>query len=269
MTSRALVMIVALVLGGSIPALAGPAFVNGITVPADTTDLSGDPIALNQRLGMFSDLYYDPNRNQWWGLGDRGAGGGTLPYDTRVQQFTIDVNPSTGAISNFHVVQTVEFTDPTGTLHFNGLAPSPTNVLGRALDPEGFVVNPKTGRFLVSDEYGPSLYEFNRDGTLARTFTTPANLIPRNDGGTPNFADNTGNTKGRNTNRGFEGLAISPDGKFPMRCSRAPCSTSSASPPAATIASSSSTSRPASPSPSMPTSWKARARAGASRPSWP
>ena len=85
---------------------------------------------------------------------------------------------------------------------------------GRALDPEGFVVNPKTGRFLVSDEYGPSLYEFNRDGTLARTFTTPANLIPRNDGGTPNFADNTGNTKGRNTNRGFEGLAISPDGKF-------------------------------------------------------
>lgn len=207
-------MIVALVLGGSIPALAGPAFVNGITVPADTLDLSGDPIALNQRLGMFSDLYYDPNRNQWWGLSDRGAGGGTLPYDTRVQQFTIDVNPSTGAVSNFHVVQTVEFTDPTGTLHFNGLAPSPTNVLGRALDPEGFVVNPKTGRFLVSDEYGPSLYEFNRDGTLARTFTTPANLIPRNDGGTPNFADNTGNTKGRNTNRGFEGLAITPNGKF-------------------------------------------------------
>jgi hypothetical protein len=213
-TSRALVMIVALVLGGSIPALAGPAFVNGITVPADTLDLSGDPIALNQRLGMFSDLYYDPNRNQWWGLSDRGAGGGTLPYDTRVQQFTIDVDPSTGAISNFHVVQTVEFRDATGTLNFNGLAPSPTNVLGRALDPEGFVVNPTNGKFLVSDEYGPSLYEFNRDGTLARTFTTPANLIPRNASNTPNFADDTGNTKGKTSNRGFEGLAVSPDGKY-------------------------------------------------------
>jgi hypothetical protein len=61
---RLVAAIVALVLGGSSPALAGPAFVNGITVPADTTDLSGDRIVLNQRLGMFSDLYYDPNRNQ-------------------------------------------------------------------------------------------------------------------------------------------------------------------------------------------------------------
>jgi hypothetical protein len=146
-------MIVALVLGGSIPALAGPAFVNGITVPADTTDLSGDPIALNQRLGMFSDLYYDPNRNQWWGSAIAGQAGHAALRHT-VQQFTIDVSPSTGAISNFNVVQTVEFRDPTGT-HFNGLAPSPTNVLGRALDPEGFVVNPKTGRFLVFGRVRP------------------------------------------------------------------------------------------------------------------
>jgi hypothetical protein len=133
-----------------------------------------------------------------------------------VQQFSIEVNSTTGAISNFHLVQTVEFTDPTGLLHFNGLAPNPTNVLGRALDPEGFVVNPTNGKFLVSDEYGPSLYEFNRDGTLSRAFTTPDNLIPRNGANppVPNFADDTGNTKGKTTNRGFEGLAVSPDGKF-------------------------------------------------------
>jgi hypothetical protein len=30
----------------------------------------------------------------------------------------------------------------------------------------------------------------------------------------PNFASDTGNVAGRTTNRGFEGLAISPDGKF-------------------------------------------------------
>jgi hypothetical protein len=87
-------MIVALVLGGSIPALAGPAFVNGITVPADTLDLSGDPIALNQRLGMSSDLYYDPNRNQWWGLSDRGAGGGTL--GTFANCFSINADGTLG-----------------------------------------------------------------------------------------------------------------------------------------------------------------------------
>lgn len=213
MRFRSLAAAVVLALSSGAPAMATPTFVNGITVPANTTDLSGDPNAINRRLGMFSDLYYDPNRNEWWGLSDRGAGGGTLPYDTRVQRFTIDVNPTTGAISNFQVVQTVGFTGPLGT--FNGLAPSPTNVLGRALDPEGFVVNPKTGRFIVSDEYGPSVYEFNRDGSLARAFTTPANLIPRNGiSGVPNFADDTGNTAGKRTNRGFEGLAISPNGKF-------------------------------------------------------
>jgi hypothetical protein len=224
-TFRALAAITALALSASAPAFAEPVFVNGITVPANTLDLSGDPITLNQRVGMFSDLYYDPIRNEWWGLSDRGAGGGTLPYDTRVQRFTVDVNPSTGAISNFQVVQTVKFTDATGTLPFNGLAPSPTNVLGRSLDPEGFVVNPKTGRFLVSDEYGPSLYEFNRDGTLARTFTTPASLIGRNATVTPNvpnFADDTGNTAGKRTNRGFEGLAITPDGKFTFAMLQSP-----------------------------------------------
>ena len=67
MTFRLVAAIVAFVLGGSLPALAGPAFVNGITVPADTLDLSNDPIALNQRVGMFSDIYYNPNLNQWWG----------------------------------------------------------------------------------------------------------------------------------------------------------------------------------------------------------
>jgi hypothetical protein len=77
------------------------------------------------------------------------------------------------------------------------------------------VVNPKTGTFLVSDEYGPRLYEFDRNGTLMRTFTTPANIIPRNTGtGVSNFATDAGNTAGRVTNRGFEGLTITPDGKF-------------------------------------------------------
>jgi len=205
-------MLVSMVAGAG-PAPAAPVFVNGITIPASTPDLSGDAAPFN-RLGFFSDLYYDPSRNEWYGLSDRGPGGGTLPYDTRVQRFTVDIDQTTGAISNFHVVQTIKFTDATGTVPFSGAAPSPANVLGRALDPEGFVVNPRNGNFLVSDEYGPSLYEFKRDGTFVRAFTTPDNLIPRNASNTPNFADDTGNTQGKRTNRGFEGLAISPDGKF-------------------------------------------------------
>lgn len=158
-------------------AAALPTFVNGITISGDTVDAAGAPGANQGRVGFFSDIYFDPINAQWWGLSDRGPGGGLISYDTRVQRFTLDVNPTTGAISNFQIAKTVKFTDARGN-PFNGLAPNTTNMLGRAFDPEGFVINPKTGNFLVSDEYGPSLYEFNRNDVLIRTFATPANLIP-------------------------------------------------------------------------------------------
>ncbi|GAB6068242.1 esterase-like activity of phytase family protein [Methylothermus subterraneus] len=190
---------------------AGPIFVNGLTIPGNTGDQFGTSVN-DGRLGFFSDLYYDPNRNEWWALSDRGPGGGTLSYDTRVQRFTLDIDPNTGAISNFQVVETIKFTRNGEA--FNGLAPNQNNVLGMAFDPEGFVVHPLTGHFLVSDEYGPSLYEFERSGEFLRAFTNPANVIPRNAANVPNYASNTGNTAGRSSNRGYEGLAISPDGRY-------------------------------------------------------
>jgi hypothetical protein len=194
-------------------ALAAPTFVNGITIPGDTTDSFGAGGNVG-RLGFFSDIYYNPNTNDWWGLSDRGPGGGTLNYDTRVQRFTLDVDMNTGAISNFQVVETLKFYDGLNSL--NGIAPNPTSSLANSFDPEGVVVNPRNGNLLVSDEYGPSLYEIDRQtGQRVRTFTTPANLVPRNTGtGVPNYANDTGNDAGKRGNRGFEGLAISPDGNF-------------------------------------------------------
>lgn len=203
-------LLLGLVFSGAVQA--APTFVNGLALPGASGDLFGSSVN-NGRLGYFSNLYYDPNRNEWWGLSDRGPGGGTLSYETRVQRFTLGVDMNTGAISNFQVAQTIKFSN--GTQAMNGLAPSPSNVLGNAFDPEGFVINPNNGNFLVSDEYGPSLNEFNRDGQLIRTFTTPANIVPRNAAtGTPNYVDNTGNTAGKRGNRGFEGLAVSPDGQY-------------------------------------------------------
>lgn len=60
MKARSLAAAVVLALSSWDPAMATPVFVNGLTVPANTKDLSGDPIALNQRVGMFSDIYYAP-----------------------------------------------------------------------------------------------------------------------------------------------------------------------------------------------------------------
>ncbi|WP_445368642.1 esterase-like activity of phytase family protein [Methylomonas sp. BW4-1] len=198
-------------------ALATPTFVNGLAISGDTLDLSSTLAnSFDRRVGFFSDIYYDTNRNEWWGLSDRGPGGGLLNYETRVQRFTLDINSVTGAISNFQIAQTLKFSK--GGSALNGIAPNPTSNLGNAFDPEGVVIHPKNGNLLVSDEYGPSLYEIDRNtGAVVKTYTTPTNLVPRN--GTtnvPNYAggDPEPNTAGKRTNRGFEGLAISPDGKF-------------------------------------------------------
>ncbi|MFZ5505310.1 MAG: esterase-like activity of phytase family protein [Pseudomonadota bacterium] len=204
----------ALLLAAAAAPASAVSFVNGIAIPGNTGDLFGSSVN-DGRLGMFSDIYYDPNRNEWWGLSDRGPGGGTLPYDVRVQRFTLDVDRSTGAISNFQVVDTIKFRNGAGTA-LGGQFPSTlggsASNLGTAFDPEGIVINPLNGHLLVSDEYGPSLYEFDRSGTMIRAFNTPQALRPALTAGGYNY-DGDGNI-GRRTNRGFEGLAISPDGQY-------------------------------------------------------
>ena len=204
--------------GAAVLALAGtaaatPTFVNGLVLDAAALDLSGGSTVNTGRLGYFSDIYYDNNRQQWWGLSDRGPGGGTLDYAPRMQRFSVDVNNATGEISNFKVLQTVVFSQADGS-SFNGKAPALNGVLGNSLDPEGLVVNPRSGNFLVSDEYGPSLLEFDRSGQLVKRYSVPANLVPKVGTATDyNTVPPTLN-HGREVNRGLEGLAISPNGKY-------------------------------------------------------
>lgn len=195
---------------------AAATLVNRLVVPGDATDgsgLTGGPNA-NRLGGFFSDLVFDRPTGAFYGLIDRGPGGGVIPYQTRVQRFGLTVDPATGAISGFTPQAAPLFRDQGGS--FNGLNPALLNgspgLLGRSLDPEGFVVA-RNGNFFVSDEYGPSVKEFRPDGTLVRTFTTPGNLIPREASGALNFVAGRGTiATGRQDNRGFEGLAISPDG---------------------------------------------------------
>jgi Esterase-like activity of phytase len=91
---------------------AEPTFVNGLAIPGDALDATETSGANEGRLGFFSDIYYDPKRGHWWGLSDRGPGGGVLPYETRVQRFKVKVDRETGAISKFKVQETIKFTDP-------------------------------------------------------------------------------------------------------------------------------------------------------------
>ena len=56
--------------------LATPEYVNGLALDGSALDLSGGTNANNGRIGYFSDIHYDAKRKHWWGLSDRGPGGG-------------------------------------------------------------------------------------------------------------------------------------------------------------------------------------------------
>ena len=213
--SVTMVMALSLICAAAAPAvLAAPEFVNGLALDGARLDRSGGTDANTGRVGYFSDIYYDPARGHWWGLSDRGPGGGALHYETRVQRFRLKIDRATGAISGFKILKTVIFKDESGD-PLDGIAPNPTDVLGNAFDPEGFVVHPKTGHFLVSDEYGPSLYEFNRRRHSGADLHHPGQPDPTQMRPIRRIMPaTTGNTAGKRTNRGFEGLAISPDGAY-------------------------------------------------------
>ena len=206
-------LLVAAIVSALAPAVqAAPSFIGALVIEGSRIDASGGTAVNDGRLGFFSDLYYDAQRDEWWALSDRGPGGGTLRYETRIHSFKIDVDPASGAISNFQILKTLIFRK--GGSALDGFSPEVAGPLGLAFDPEGIVVHPLTGNLLVSDEYGPSLLEINRAGKVVRRYPTPAKLLPRNAStGVVNFASYEGNTAGKRTNRGFEGLAISPDGR--------------------------------------------------------
>jgi hypothetical protein len=90
------------------------------------------------------------------------------------------------------------------------------------LDPEGIRVSNDGKSIFISDEYGPYVYQFDRSsGARIKTFTLPSELAVANPQATET-AEIAGNTLGRTTNKGMEGLAITPDGKTLVGIMQAP-----------------------------------------------
>ncbi|MGG6893489.1 esterase-like activity of phytase family protein [Rhizobium sp. BR 315] len=112
-----------------------------------------------------------------------------------------------------------------GIRHPDGAMPLlPQAPNGRiSLDNEAIARLPD-GTMFVSDEYGPYIYRFSADGRMLSATPPPAAFLPMRRGAVNFSSNNPGPgetapdpkdpTSGRQNNQGFEGMSLTPDGKF-------------------------------------------------------
>jgi len=176
--------------------------------------------------GFGSGLAYTGFGQRYLALEDRGpnkyaypgstAFDATTRYPNRFQIVDIDVAPAGG---NWRVearlVGTSLLVTETGR-NFVGISSAFTQAdpnKNLRLDPEGIRVAPD-GTVWVSDEYGPVIYHFDQHGKRIGTLEVPpAFLIAEPANTLAEEMRSAHNRTGRYTNRGAEGLALSPDGK--------------------------------------------------------
>jgi hypothetical protein len=88
-----------------------------------------------------------------------------------------------------------------------------TNPNDARFDSESIRVSNDRRHVYISDEYGPYVYEFDRlTGERSRVFTLPKKFAISHLSAM-GAVEISGNTTGRVTNKGMEGLAITPDGR--------------------------------------------------------
>jgi len=163
----------------------------------------------NNRLGGFgSAIAYTGQGNKYLLLPDRGPGDGANSYSCRFHLAEITV--STPGKIDFKLLKTTLFKTPEGNL-LTGLSKD-FGPSGSRFDPEGIRVL-KNGSILISDEYGPSVWLFDSTGKLKHKFLIPEKFLIqyKSDHAEKEFPPF--NKKGRLTNKGFEGIAISSDQK--------------------------------------------------------
>ena len=203
--------------------LAGSITLVGVgSIPGDATDLSGVTGMIagengsipHNKLGSFgSGIAYTGSGNIFVATNDRGYSDGvTTPgYLDRFQVFEITLDARAKTLTP-KLLDTRLFKNESGQ-NFVGQSSAfdPANPSkSLRMDSEGIRVAPD-GNIFISDEYGPYIYEFNRQGTRIRTIPVPAKFLIAH----PNASSATElseNSSGRQSNRGMEGLAISADG---------------------------------------------------------
>lgn len=193
-----------------------------MSMPANTTDLSGQTGEMGAHNIPRSTLGGHGSAITWLGpnvgtgdeylmLSDRGPGDGGVAYPCRWHRLRLTWG-SARADAGFQVLQTVMLTDESGqTLIGNSGAYSANPAASLRYDPEGIAVGPD-GMVYISEEYGPSVDAFDSNGRRIKRFPIPAGFTIAHPDGVGENELPPANASGRQANRGFEGLTITPDG---------------------------------------------------------
>lgn len=197
-------------------------FLGTLSIPGNAEDLSGltdilDGGIPHNQLGGFSAIAYTGSGNRYLVLPDRGPSDGAVPYSCRIQELELTVTQATDISDDWMLSHTLTathlLTDREDRAFHGGSSEINHKHPHRSLrlDPEGLRVA-QDGTCFVADEYGPHVFAFSPDGKWLRSISVPEHLkIARLSGSAEEEISQ--NKIGRQANRGFEGLAISPDGQ--------------------------------------------------------
>lgn len=168
----------------------------------------------SNRLGGFgSGVVWTGQRDLYAFVSDRGAGDGAVSYQCRFHRASIQVRPGQKPAVVAEILGTYLLTGPEGrplvgaAKALGGSPDSPVR-----FDPEA-IRSSNTGTFFIAEEYGPSVWEFDRLGRFQRAFTIPERLAIAHPAANAKEELPPRNTRGRVANRGLEGLAFTPDGQ--------------------------------------------------------
>lgn len=192
------------------------------TIPGNAVDQSGltglleDSVTPRNRIGGFgSAIAYTGSGDLYVAVPDRGPADGTTTYADRLYLLDIRIKPQgVGYSVEPKVIATQLLRNREGQQYTGSAAAfDATNSPGSLrLDPEGIRVDRCGESVYISDEYGPYLYEFSlRSGKRMRSLDVPNKFLIDLPSATAS-EELSKNAFGRQSNRGMEGLAISPDG---------------------------------------------------------
>jgi hypothetical protein len=199
-------------LSGILPVYGQVEFLGSTKLSGDLTDSSGlsGMLETNTPINAFGGLSaidYTGKDNRYIVLSDRGAGDGAASFPCRFHVVELKLNPEQRSIE-FKLDRTILLKDPAGASMTGSLSQlkawdKPQRC--PSYDPEGIRSLGDAG-VVISDEYGPYIDQFSNDGKHLRNFALPTSF-QLSEKFNPAF------TQGAFSNRGLEGIALSPDGK--------------------------------------------------------